>query len=148
MYIHIHNFIFFFAFQIVYLLKRSLSADFFWVVFSGLTRLLEDGAPLVVGRSQAGGPDIVQARFVNAGIEDAKQRLLFFPLGHNFVVNEGGKHLSLDEMGEEGKVGLWLVGQERGLTEVKTNMLSEVIQKNTSDSITCVCVLLKQQSQV
>lgn len=115
-----------------------------------LTRLLEDGAPLVVGRSQAGGPDIVQARFVNAGIKDAKQRLLFFPLGHNFVVNECGKHLGLDEMGEEGKVGLWLVRQERGLTEIKTNMLSELmfIQKNTSDSITCVCVLLKQQSQV
>lgn len=80
-----------------------------------LTRLLEDGAPLVVGRSQARSSDIVEACFVNASVKDPQQRLLLLPLGHDFVVDEGGEHLCFNEVREERQVGLWLVGQEGGL---------------------------------
>lgn len=83
----------------------------------GLTGFLEDRTPLVVGRPQAGRTDVVEARFVNAGVKHPEQRLLFFPLGHDFVVDERGEHLCLDEMGQEGEVGLWLVRQEGGLEE-------------------------------
>lgn len=74
-----------------------------------LTRLLEDGASLVAGGSEARGTDIVKAGLVNACVKDAEQWLLLLPLGHDLVVDERGEHLRLDEVGEEGQVGLWLV---------------------------------------
>lgn len=83
-----------------------------------LTRLFEVGAPLVDGRSKAGSAlYVVKAGLVDACIKDTEQRLLLFPLGHDLVVDEGGKHLRLNEMGEEGKVRLRLVGQERCLEQ-------------------------------
>lgn len=84
---------------------------------SGPTRLLEDGAALVIGGAEAGGADVVQAGFVDASVEDAEEGLLLLPLGHDLVVDEGGEHLGFDEMGEERQVGLRLVRQERSLGE-------------------------------
>lgn len=84
-----------------------------------LTRLLEDGAPLVAGGAQAGSADVEEAGLVDASVKDTQQRLLVLPLGHDLVVDEGRKHLRLDEVGEEGQVGLRLVGEERGLEKGK-----------------------------
>lgn len=74
-----------------------------------LTRLLEDGAPLVVGGPEARSTDVVEAGLVNASVKDAEQRLLLFPLRHDLVINKGSEHLCLNEVGEEGQVGLRLI---------------------------------------
>lgn len=76
---------------------------------SQLTGLLEDGAPLVAGGSETWSTDIVETGLVNASIEHTEEWLFLFPLGHDFVVDEGGKHLCFDEVGQEGEVGLRLV---------------------------------------
>ena len=85
-----------------------------------LTRLPEDGASLVVGGSQAGSTHVVEASLVDARVKDTKQRLLLLPLGHDLVINKGGEHLRLDEVGEEGEVRLRLIGEERGLEQGQT----------------------------
>lgn len=76
---------------------------------SELTRLFEDGAPLVAGRPETGSTDIIEACLVNTSVKDMEHRLLLLPLRHDLVVDEGGKHLCLDEVRQKGKVGLWLV---------------------------------------
>lgn len=76
---------------------------------SRLTRLLEAGAPLVDGGAQAGSADVVETGFLDASVEHAQQGLLFLPLGQDFIVDEGGEHLGLDEATQERQVRLGLI---------------------------------------
>lgn len=63
----------------------------------------------------AGGAHVVETGLVDASVKDAEEGLLLLPLRHDLVVDEGGEHLGLYEVGEERQVGLRLVGQERSL---------------------------------
>lgn len=74
-----------------------------------LTRLLQDGAPLVVGRAEAGDAHVEEAGLLDASVKDAQHGLLLLPLGHDLVVDEGGEHLRLDEVRQKRQVGLRLV---------------------------------------
>lgn len=74
-----------------------------------LTGLIEEGAPLVDGGAHAGSAYVVEAGLLNASVKHTQQGLLFFPLGQDFVVDECGEHLGLDEAAQERQVWLWLV---------------------------------------
>lgn len=74
-----------------------------------LTGLVEEGAPLVNGGAQAGSTHIKEAGLFNASIKHTKEGLLFLPLGQDFIVDESGEHLGLNEATQKRKVWLWLV---------------------------------------
>lgn len=67
-----------------------------------LTGFAEKGAPLIDGGSQGRRTDTVEADLFDAFVKDSQQRLLFLPLGQDFIVDEGGEHLGLDEAAQKG----------------------------------------------
>lgn len=74
-----------------------------------LTGLIEEGAPLVDGGAHARSAYVVEAGLLNASVKHAQQGLLFPPLGQDFIVDERGEHLGLDEATQERQVWLWLI---------------------------------------
>lgn len=84
--------------------------------FRFLTCFLDGCALLVHGGAQSGSTDIQHANLVHAGVKHPQRVvLLLVVVTEDLTVDEGGKHLRLQEAGQEGQVGLWLVGQEGSL---------------------------------
>lgn len=98
-----------------------------------LTRFFNVCAFLVHGGTQRGSADIQHANLIHAGVKHPERVLLLLIIvTEDFTVNEGGKHLRLQETGKEGQVGLWLVGQE-GSLHIEKSMSSGKI--NTSNKL-------------
>ena len=96
--------------------------------FVGLTRFFDVGAPLVHGGAQGGGADVQHADLVHAGVEHPQRVLLvLLVVAEDFAIDEGGKHLGLQEAGQEGQIGLRLVGEEGSLggTASQTERISD-----------------------
>lgn len=75
-----------------------------------LTCFVPGGALLVHGRAQGGGPNIQQPDLVDTGVKHPEHRIfIVIVVTHDFVVDEGSKHLGLQESREEGQVGLRLI---------------------------------------
>lgn len=86
-----------------------------------LTCFLNGCTFLVHGSAQSGCADIQHADLVHTGVKHPQCVVLLLVVGtEDLTVDEGGKHLRLQETGQEGQVGLWLVGQEGCLCTKRT----------------------------
>lgn len=94
-----------------------------------LTCFFDGCAFLVHGSAQSGCADIQHADLVHTGVKHP-QRVFFLlvVVTEDLAVDEGGKHLGLQEAGQEGQVGFWLVRQEGRLcTRKKFEFKNNVI---------------------
>lgn len=87
-----------------------------------LTCFFNVGAFLVHGGAQRRRPDVQQPHLFHTTVKHS-QRVLFVlvVVVQDLAVDKRGKHLRLQEAGQEGQVGLRLVRQEGGLrgTEIQ-----------------------------
>ena len=84
--------------------------------FVWLTRFFDVGTPLVHGGAQGGRADVQHADLVHACVKHPQRVLLvFLVMAEDFAIDEGSEHLGLQEAGQEGQIGLGLVGEEGSL---------------------------------
>lgn len=97
-----------------------------------LTCFFNVGAFLVHGGAQCRRPDVQQPHFLHATVEHS-QRVLFVlvVVVQDLAVDKRGKHLRLQEAGQEGQVGLRLVRQEGGLrgTKLKSHQRIDIFDE-------------------